>query len=179
MTRIPAKLRRGATAILALALGGCVDSAAPLLTGTQPLLGPRLRVHVYTLSDGGASGPDVGTFRWDGAQYAVVGRPTFDIAAFTVAPYRDEDLMVQARSSRRQVKGIEYAVAHKQAAGVYLLAGLDEADADQATRAKFCTKAASSSCRIADRDALMAFAAAAARADRKGALAIIVGEHGR
>jgi hypothetical protein len=175
-----AKLRRRATAaLLASVLGGCVDSAAPLLSGTQPLLGPRLRVHVYTLSDGPASGPDVATFRWDGGQYAVVGRPTLDIAAVTVAPYRGDDLIVQARSSRRQVRGIEYAVARKQAPGVYLLAGLDESDADDATRAKFCTKTAASSCQIADRDALMAFAAAADRQDRKGALAIIVDSHGR
>jgi hypothetical protein len=179
MTQIPAKLPRGATAILAVALAGCVDSAAPLLTGTKPLLGPRVRVHIYTLSDGPASGPDVGTFRWDGAQYAVVGRPTLDIAAFTVAPYQSDDLIVQARSSRRQVRGVEYAVAHKQAAGVYRLAGLDEADADDATRARFCARTPASSCQIADRDALMAFAAAAARPDRKGALAIIVDRHGR
>ena len=177
---MPAKLRRWATAaLLASVLGGCVDSATPLLTGTQPLLGPRLRAHVYTLSDGPASGPDIATFRWDGTQYAVVGRPTLDIAAFTVAPYRGDDLIVQARSSRRQVKGIEYAVARRQAAGVYLLAGLDETDADEATRAKLCTKTASSSCEIADRDALMAFAAASTRPDRKGALAIIVDQHGR
>ena len=180
-TPIPAKLGRRAIAPLAaLALGGCVDSAVPLLSGTQPLLGPRLRVHVYTLSEGPASGPDVGTFRWDGTQYAVVGRPTLDIAAFTLAPYRGDDLIVQARSSRRQVKDIEYAVARKQAAGVYLLGGVDEENADDATRARFCIRTASSSCEIADRAALMAFVdATAARPNRKGALAIIVDDRGR
>ena len=180
MTSKPAKLRRrGTAALLAVALGGCVDSATPLLTETQPVLGSHLRVHVYTLSDGPAAGPDIGTFRWDGAQYAVVGRPTLDIAAFTLAPYRGDDLIVQSRSSRPQVKGIEYAVAHKQANGVYHLSGVDEQDADEATQTKFCVKTASSSCRIADRDALMAFAdSTAARPNFKGALAVIVEDRG-
>jgi hypothetical protein len=177
-----AKLRRRRVtgAFMALALSGCVDSAAPLLTSTQPMLGPRLRVHVYTLSDGPASGADVATFRWDGAQYAVVGRPTLDIAGLTLAPYRGDDLIVQSRSARPQVKGIEYAVAHKLANGVYLVSGIDEQDADEATRAKFCTKTGSSSCAIADRDALMAFVdSTAARPNRKGALAVIVADRGR
>lgn len=162
-------------------VGGCVDSAAPLITGTQPVLGPRLRVHIYTLKDApAASGPDVGTFRWDGAQYRVVGRPTLDIAAFTLAPYTGDDLIVQSKNSRPQVKGIEYAVAHKVANGVYLLREVDEEDADEATRAKFCTTNASSRCWITDRDALMAFAAAsAAKPNPKGPLAVIVAEHGR
>jgi hypothetical protein len=178
----PAKLRRrgtGAT-LSALALAGCVDSADPLLTGTQPVLGPRLRVHVYTLSEGPASAPDIAAFRWDGAQYAVVGQPTLDIAAFTLAPYRGDDLIVQSRSARPQVKGIEYALARRQANGVYLVSGIDEQDADAATRAKFCTKSASSSCEIADRDALMAFVdSTAGRPERKGALAVIVEDDGR
>ncbi len=179
MTPIPAKLRRRpAIALLAaLGLGGCVDSAAPLLTGTQPLLGPRLRVHVYTLKDGPASGPDIGTFRWDGAQYRVVGRPTMDIAAFTLAPYRSDDLIVQAKNSLPQVKGIEYALARRVASGVYLLSDINEDNADAATRAKFCTKNEWSICWITDRAALMAFVdATAAKPDPKGALAIIVGD---
>jgi len=182
MTQKPAKLRRRGTgaALIALALAGCVDSADPLLTGTQPVLGPRLRVHVYTLSDEPASGPDIATFRWDGAQYAVVGQPTLDVAAFTLAPYRSGDLIVQSRSSRPQVKGIEYAVAHREHNGVYLVSGIDEQDADEATRAKFCTKTASSSCEIADHDALMAFVdSTAGRPNRKGALAVIVEDDGR
>ncbi len=181
MTPILAKLRsRGAVALLAaLGLAGCVDSAAPLLTGTQPVLGPRLRVHVYTLKDGPASGPEIGTFRWDGTQYRVVGRPTMDIAAFTLAPYRGDDLIVQAKNSRPQVKGIEYALARKVANEVYLLSDINEDNADDATRAEFCTKNQWSICWITERAALMAFVdATAAKPDPKGALAIIVGETG-
>src|SRR5262249_18528345 len=109
-----------ATLLAVLLLAGCVDSAAPLLTGAQAMFGPTVRIHGYSLSEGRASGPVVGNFRWDGAQYRVIGRATFDVAAFTAVPLGGNDLIIQSRSSRRQVKGIEYALARKLAGGAYL-----------------------------------------------------------
>jgi hypothetical protein len=165
-----------AALLAALSLTGCVDSAAPLLTGAQPTFGPTVRIHGYSLVEGRASGPEVGNFRWDGAQYRVVGRPTFDVAAFTALPLGGNDLVIQSRSSRPQVKGVEYALARKLAEGTYLLASIDEADADEATRATFCAKSPASSCRIETSAALLAFArATAARPNSKGSLAVIVG----
>jgi hypothetical protein len=164
-------------AVLApLWLAACVDSAAPLLGGAEPTLGATVRIHGYSLTEGRASGPEVGTFRWDGAQYRVVGRPTFDVAAFTAMPLGGNDLVIQSRSSRPRAKGIEYALARKLAEGVYLLAAIDEAAADEATRAKFCVKSPASSCRLESSEALLAFArATAAKPDAKGSLAVIVG----
>jgi len=164
----------------ALLLAGCVDSAAPLLDGATPVLGPMVRMHVYTRRDGRASGPEVGAFRWDGAQYRVVGRPTFDVASFTAVPFAGDDLIIQSKSSRRQIKGVEYAVAHKTLDGVYLVSVIDEADADDAARADCAngTKGGSDSCRVATRDALLAFArASAAKTEQKGALVILLGDH--
>src|SRR5262245_48897788 len=161
-------------------LTGCVDSAAPLLTGAQPMLGSTVRIHGYSLVEGRASGPDIANFRWDGAQYRAVGRPTFDVAAFTAVPLADNDLVIQSRSSRPQVKGIEYALARKLADGVYLVAAIDEDDADAETRAKFCVKTPASGCRLENSEALLAFARAiAAKTDLKGSLAVIVGGRGR
>jgi hypothetical protein len=182
MAMILPKLGRGCVAALLVLLGltGCVDSAAPLLDGAQQVFGPTVRIHGYSLTGGRASGPEVANFRWDGAQYRVVGRPTFDVASFTAVPLGGNDLIVQSRSSRPQVKGIEYALARKLAEGVYLLAAVDEADADEATRAKFCVKSPASSCRLESSEALLAFArATAARPDQKGSLAVIVGGRGR
>ena len=160
-----------------LLLAGCVDSAAPLLTGAQPMFGPTVRIHGYSISEGRANGPDVGNFRWDGAQYRVVGRPTFEVAAFTAVPLGDNDLIIQSRSSRPRVKGIEYVLARKLADGVYSLAAIDEADADEATRAKFCAKSPVSSCRLETSEALLAFArVTAAKPDPKRTLAVIVGD---
>jgi hypothetical protein len=181
MAMIPPHLRPACVAALlaAFVLAGCVDSAAPLLSGAQPTFGPTVRIHGYSLAEGRASGPDVGNFRWDGAQYRVVGRPTFDVAAFTAVPLGGNDLIIQSRSSRPQARRIEYAVARKLADGAYLLTAIDEADADEATRARFCIKSPASSCRLETSEALLAFArATAARPDPKGSLAVIVGGRG-
>jgi hypothetical protein len=182
MALIRSKRHAGCLAALlaTLLLAGCVESAAPLLQGAQPLFGPTVRIHGYSLAEGRATGPDVGNFRWDGGQYRVVGRPTFDVAAFTAVPLGGNDLIIQSRSSRPKVKGIEYALARKLADGVYFMAAIDEADADEATRAKFCIKSPISSCRLDTSDALLAFArTTAARTDLKGSVAIIVGQRGR
>jgi hypothetical protein len=168
-----------------LLLAGCVDSAAPLLTGAQPMFGQTVRIHGYGLSEGRANGPEVGNFRWDGAEYRVVGRATFGVAAFTVVPLVGDDLVVQSRqepivqtrNAQPHFKGSEYALARKIADGVYSLAAIDEADADEATRAKFCVKSAGSSCRLETAEAALAFArATAAKPDPKRSLAIIVGD---
>jgi hypothetical protein len=172
--------RRVAALLAPLLLAGCIDSGAPLLTGAQPLFGPTVRIHGYSLTEGRASGPDVANFRWDGVQYRAVGRPTFDVASFTAVPLSGNDLVIQSRSSRPQVKGIEYALAHKLADGVYLVAAIDEADADDATRAKFCARGVPAACRVETSEAALAFArATAARPDPKGSLAVIVGGRGR
>jgi hypothetical protein len=178
MAMIPPHLRPGCVAALlaALLLSGCVDSAAPLLTGAQPTFGPTVRIHGYSLADGRASGPDVGNFRWDGTQYGAVGRSTFGIATFTAVPLAGNDLIIQSQSSSPQVKRIEYALARKLADGTYLVTAIDEDDADEATRAKLCVKSPASSCRLETSDALLAFArATAAKPDPKGSLAVIVG----
>ena len=159
-------------------LSGCVDSAAPLLSGAQPTFGPTVRIHGYSLAEGRASGPDVGNFRWDGTQYRAVGRSTFGIATFTAVPLAGDDLIIQSQSqsSRPQVMRIEYALARKLADGTYFLTAIDEADADEATRAKLCVKSPASSCRLETSDALLAFArATAAKPGPKGSLAVIVG----
>jgi hypothetical protein len=166
-------------------LAGCVDSAAPLLTGAQPVLGSSVRIHGYSLKEGRANGPTVGTFRWDGAQYRVVGRPTFDVATFTVVSFAGDDLIVQSRhapiiqtrNAQPDLHIVEYALARKLADGVYSLATIDEADADEATRTKFCTRRAGSSCRLETPEAVLAFAqATAAKPDPKRTVAIIVGD---
>jgi hypothetical protein len=169
-----------AALLATLVLAGCVDSAAPQLTGAQPMFGPTVRIHGYSLAEGRASGPTVGSFHWDGAQYRVVSTPTFDIAAFTVVPLAGDDLIVQSRSSRPQAKGIEYALARKVGDGAYFLSVIDEGDANEATRAKFCIKTAGSSCRLESPEAVLAFAhATAAKPDSKRSLALIVSDQGR
>jgi hypothetical protein len=177
-----------AALLAALLLAGCVDSAAPLLSGAQPTFGPAVQIHGYSLAEGRASGQEVGTFRWDGTQYRVLGRATFGVATFTVVPLAGNDLIVQSRkapiietrNAQPRFNQIEYALARKLADGVYSLAAIDESDADEATRTKFCTKRNGSGCALESSEALLAFArATAATPDPKRSLAIIVGDRGK
>jgi hypothetical protein len=176
MGMIPSKQGVGCLGALlaALLLAGCIDSAAPILTDAQSLFGPQLRVHSYTLIDGQGSGPETGTFRWERGQYHPTGRPTFKVDDLTMHAFAGSDLIVQSRNLDQKDKRFEYALARKLADAVYLVIAIDEDDADEPTRAKFCTKSAMSSCRITTREALMAFAqATATKRDPKGGLAII------
>jgi len=162
----------------ALLLAGCVDSAAPLMTGARPIFGPDVKVHLYVLGENYATGPDVGIYRWDGSEYRAVNKPSFEVAAFTAVPLAGNDLIIQSRSTRPQIKGVEYAIARKLADAVYIVSALDEAEADAATRAKLCAAGGSDSCRVTTQEGLLAFArAAAAKPELKGSLAVLVGEN--
>jgi hypothetical protein len=165
------------TAVLAALVGGCVDSAAPLLTGAQPAFGPDVKVHVYLLGESHAAGPNIGIYHWDGHEYRALDTPSFEVAAFTAIPLAGNDLIIQSRSTRPQIKGVEYGIARKIASSTYMVSAIDEEDADAATRAKFCAAGGSDSCHVATRDGLLALArAAAAKPELRGSLAILVGE---
>ena len=164
-------------ALMAAFLGGCVDSAGPMLTGAQPVFGPDVKVHLYVLGESSATGPDIGIFHWDGHEYRAVNKPSFEIAAFMAIPLAGNDLIIQSRSTRPQIKGVEYGIARKLATATYVVRAIDEDDADAATRAKFCAAGGSDSCRVASREGLLALArASAAKPELSGSLAVLVGE---
>ncbi len=76
--------------------------------------------------------------------------------------------------SLRRGHPAEYGIARKLADGTYLLFAVDEDDADEATRAKFCDKGAGTACRVATREAVLAFArASAAKPHPAGGLALL------
>jgi hypothetical protein len=167
-----------ACALLAgVLLTGCVDSAAPLMTGAQPVFGPDVRVHLYVMGEDRATGPELGIYRWDGGEYRAVNKPSFEVALFTAFPLAGNDLIIQSRSARPQIKGIEYGIARKIAPALYMVGAVDEEDADAATRKKLCAPGGSDTCRVASRDDLLTLVrASAARPELKGSLAILVAE---
>lgn len=160
-----------------LLLAGCVDSAAPLMTGAQPVFGPEVRLHLYVLGENRATGPEPGIYRWQGGEYRAVNKPGFEIASFTAFPLGGNDLIIQSRSTRPQIKDIEYGIARKISPAVYVVGAVDENDADSATRRKLCAAGGSDSCRVANHDDLLTFVrASAAKPELRGSLAILVDE---
>lgn len=169
MKSIPA--RAAIAALCALSLSGCIDSAAPILTDAEPLLGERLNLQLYGMRNGFAAEPQRVTYRWTGTHYARI-RGDRSMNDFTVHPFEGGDLIVQTVPSNKTRK-VEYAVLHPLMDGIYYVVVIDEADADQATRDANCAKPSDFSCRVTTREQIFALArATAARHKDNGGLAI-------
>jgi hypothetical protein len=178
MTDDPPRYAGFAPRILALAslalLGGCIDSTLPILINAQPLAGERPRLEFYALRDGTAHEPSAETFAWRGGRYVPIRGTATDIGDFTLHAFEGADLIVQ---SIRSGKPAEYAIARKLADGTYLIVAIDENDADEATRGKFCGHDAGAACRVTTREAVLAFArATAAKPHATGGLAVPMAE---
>ena len=160
------------TALCALSLAACVDSSGPILSDSQPVFGPRLKLQLYSLRKGYARDPERATYTWNGALYVKAGGGTHDVAAISVHPFEAGDYIIQSVPANKALN-TEYAVLHKLADGVYLMIAVDEADADEATRAANCKHPGGAACRIETREQLFAFArATAARKRDDGGLVI-------
>jgi len=160
-----------------LGLASCVDSSGPILTDSQQAFGPKLRVQLYTLRDGFAQEPERAAFAWNGTLYEHAGGGMREVSGFSVHPFEGGDMIIQ-EVPRKRPRIAEYALLHRIADGVYLVQAIDEADADEPTRAAMCGKGDAkdpASCRIATRDQLFAFArATAALRKPDGGLALLL-----
>ena len=158
-----------------LLLAGCINSAKPLLTDAQPLLGERPRFEIYVLRDGAAREPNSEAFAWRNGRYTPVRGTTSDIRDFTLHSFEGDDLIVQ---SLRPGHPAEYGIARKLADGTYLLFAVDENDAEAATRDRYCGKEPDAACRVATREAVLAFAhASAAKPHPTGGLAVLLASY--
>jgi hypothetical protein len=155
------------------ALSGCISSSAPVLSDAKPVLGGHGQLHAYSLSGGAARDPEVMTYRWSGSRYLVRGKSQ-DISDFTMHPYQGRDLIVQSTGARPP-RTVEYALARRLADGTYLIVPINEDDADEQTRERFCTKTQDASCRITTTEQLFVFARATAdKPVEGGGLAVVV-----
>jgi len=158
--------------LAALALSGCIQASGPVLTGGEQMFGPKLRLQLYGLRDGYARDLETVSFAWNGSLYAHAGGGLKDVAAFSVHAFEGGDTIIQTVPAKPG-QPTEFAVAHRLADGVWQVLPIDEADADEATRAAFCKKADKTSCTIETREQLLAFArATAAQRKDSGGLAI-------
>ena len=161
-----------AVTLCGLSLAGCVDSVGPILPDSQPMFGERVRFQFYTLRKGFADEPEQASYKWTGGRYVHTGGGMRDVRSFSAHPFESDSLIIQGTSAKRP-RIAEYAVAFKLADGVFQAIGIDEDDADAATRAAHCKKTDHSGCRIETREQLLAFArATAARHKGEGGLVI-------
>src|SRR5271156_4611637 len=145
-----------AVLLLSLApLAGCIDSAEPLLTDAQPLLGERPSLQLYALRDGAAHEPAIADFTWRENRYVRISGNADGIGDFTLHRFEGADLLVQ---SLRHGLPVEYAIAHELADGTYLVIAIDETEAGEAVRGQFCSTEKGLACRVSTREAVLAFA---------------------
>jgi hypothetical protein len=160
-------------ALAAFALSGCISSTGPILSDAKPVLGERGVIHVFTLSAGAAHDPGVVSFQWNGSRYLVRGK-SIGFNDFTAYAYEGRDWIVQGLTQRAPSR-VEYGLARRLADGVYLLVPINEDDAAEPVREKFCTKTQDASCRIATPEQLFVFARASADKPLEGGgLAVVV-----
>jgi hypothetical protein len=165
-------VRAGLAALCAVLLAGCVDSKGPILADSQPVLGARLKLQLYSMRKGYAEDPEQARFAWNGRLYAHTGGGMADVRGFSVHPFEGGAYIIQSVPEKRPQMA-EYALMRPLADGIYHVVVIDEADADAATRTAHCAKLPNVACRIATREALFAFArATAARRKQDGGLAI-------
>jgi hypothetical protein len=169
--RSPA-VRACLAALCAAGLSGCIDSADPILTDPTPIFGQKLTLQFFSLRNGFAHEPERATFTWNGALYAHSRGGMQEVAAFSVQSFEAGDDIIQEVPAKNAAI-TEYALLHKLAEGVYQVIPIDEADADEQTRAAYCKQVDKSGCRITTREQLLAFARATqARRGDGGGLAI-------
>src|ERR1700683_1204790 len=168
------RLAQQVLAIASLALlAGCIDSAEPLLTNAQPLLGERLNLQLYAMRENGLYDPATANFVWQNGHYARTGGTDTSIHDFTLQAFQGSDLIAQEFQAGAP---INYAILRKLAAGTYLAFVIDESDADKATRRKFC-KRPGAGCTVTTRQAVLAFArASAAKRPSVGGLVLLLSE---
>jgi hypothetical protein len=150
--------------LLALGLTGCISA-------TGPILGDRIQVHAFASPRDGKRDYTTGIFEWSGSRYV---RRSGDFTDFTIHPYEGRDLIIQSQTSRGSTS-INFGLARRIAEGVYLIIPIQEEDADEPTRARFCTKTQGADCRISTPEQLFVFArASAARDEDIGGVAVVV-----
>jgi hypothetical protein len=157
--------------LLAIGLTGCISASGWILGDAKAILGDRIQVHAFASPKDGKRDYTTGIFEWSGSQYV---RRSGDFTDFTIHPYEGRDLIIQSPTSRGSTI-INFGLARRIAEGVYLIIPIQEEDADEPTRERFCTKTQSASCRISTPEQLFVFAkATAARDEDTGGVAVVV-----
>jgi len=159
------------TLLLAFALTGCITASNPILGDARAILGDRIQVHAFSPPRDGTRDYSTGILEWSGSRYV---RRSGEITDFTIHPYEGRDLIIQSQASRSGT-AVQFGLARRIAEGVYLVIPIQEDDADEPTRERFCTKTQGATCRITTPEQLFVFArATAAKDEDTGGIAVVM-----
>jgi hypothetical protein len=163
-----------AAAIIALSLAACVESQAPLITDAKPLLGQHFIVHLYEdFADNKAGSVHSSVYQWRDGQYIRAYGLARDAKRFVVEPLSDNDFVIQ--STDAQNRHYLYWIGRRLTPGIYSIVGIEQLDADDATRKAICGDGADSICEVTTRDQLLTLArATAAKPLRNPAIGVVL-----
>ena len=148
-------LTRGMLALLAACLlGACVQSKAPLLTGTKPVLGQDFQLNLFEdFTEGKATSVKTSVFRWNGSRYAYVSGNSSDVKSIVAEPLDADTFLIEASDD----KVYAYLLGRKLTDGTYRISPVDEKYLDKATQTRSCVTQTSEACTVATRAQLDTF----------------------
>jgi hypothetical protein len=145
--------------LAACALSACIQSKAPLLSNTKPLLGDDFQLQLYEEFVGDkAKTVQTSVFRWTGDRYALVSGKAEGITELVAAPAAGSDVLVQASDG----KIYAYLLARRIADGTFRIIAVDQDHVDEAVRKANCVTLDSAICMVATQAQLDLFVRASA-----------------
>jgi hypothetical protein len=138
-----------------------VESQLPLITDAKPLLGQHFVVNLYEdFVDNKAGYVHSSVYMWKDGQYVRAYGKAGDAKRFVAAPLSDNDFVIQSSDDPNQ--RYLYWIGRRLTPGVYAIVGIEELDADEATRKAICGDRADGICSVTTRDQLLTLARATA-----------------
>jgi len=157
----------------AVSLSACVESKNPLVTDAKPLVGQLFEVHLYEdFVEKKASGFHAAVYQWKDGQYVRASGLVRDVKHFVAEPLTGDDFIIQSSDDRDNYL---YWIGRRLTPGVYMIFGIDEKDADDATRKAICGDRQDDICMVTNRQQLVTLAhASAAKLPRNPALGVLL-----
>jgi hypothetical protein len=135
-------------------LGACVQSKAPMLTGTKPVLGQDFQLNLFEdFTDDKAVSTKISVFHWDGSRYAYVSGDSSDVKSFVAEPLDADTFLIEVSNASVYA----YLLGRRLTEGTFRISPVDEKYLDQATQARICMEQDSHTCTVATRAQLDTF----------------------
>jgi hypothetical protein len=140
-------------------LSACIQSKAPLLSNSKPLLGDDFQLQLYEeFNSDKAKTVQTSVFRWTGDRYALVSGKAEGITELVAAPVAGNDFIVQASDG----KIYAYLLARRIAEGTFRIIAVDQSHVDETLRKANCVALDSAVCTVATQGQLDLFVRASA-----------------